>query len=255
MERGRGHLAKQSAWRDRVRVAYLDEPPFFVPSADSGTPTGCDIELIQHVLDELGVLSVEFVLTTFSDLIPGVMQGRWTINVPMFVTEARAELVDFSRPVWVAGDGFIVRNADAEKWTSYEAIADDPRATLAVVVAQIQEQTALQAGVPPERIISFPDQQIAAEAVRAGQADAFAGTAPGNRAYLERAADLTLSFVPDAPSTPRAGLPVGAFSFAKTTPQLTDAVNSSLDRYLGTKQHLEMMSRYGFTRQDLAPVL
>ena len=255
MERGRGHLAKQSAWRDRVRVAYLDEPPFFVPSADSGTPTGCDIELIQHVLDGLGVLSVEFVLTTFSDLIPGVREGRWTINVPMFVTEARAELVDFSRPVWVAGDGFIVRDADAETWTSYEAIADDSSATLAVVVAQIQEQTALQAGVPPERIISFPDQQIAAEAVRAGQADAFASTAPGNRAYVDRAADRTLSFVSDTPSTSRSGLPVGAFSFAKSTPHLTDAVNSSLDRYLGTKQHLEMMSRYGFTRQDLAPVL
>ncbi len=58
----------------------------------------------------------------------------------MFVTEARAELVDFSRPVWVAEDGFIVRNADAERWTSYEAIADDPRATLAVVVAQIQDR-------------------------------------------------------------------------------------------------------------------
>ena len=141
------------------------------------------------------------------------------------------------------------------KVASYEAIADDPRATLAVVVAQIQEQTALQAGVPPERIISFPDQQTAAEAVRAGQADASASTAPGNRAYLHGAADPTLSFVPDTPSSPRAGLPVGAFSFAKTTPQLTDAVNASLDRYLGTKQHLEMMSRYGFTSQDLAPVL
>ena len=255
MEQGPAHLAKQSAWRDRVCVAYLDEPPFFVPSSDSGTPTGCDIELIQHVLDELGVASVEFVLTTFSELIPGVRQGRWTINVPMFVTEARAELVDFSRPVWVAGDGFIVRNADAKRWTSYEAIADDPRATLAVVVAQIQEQTALRAGVPPERIISFPDQQTAVEAVRIGQADASASTAPGNRAYLHRAANPSLSFVPDTPSTSRAGLPVGAFSFAKTTPELTDAVNSSLDRYLGTKQHLEMMSRYGFTRRDLAPVL
>ena len=222
-----------------------------------GRRPGATSSSILNVLDELGVPSVEFVLTTFLDLIPGVMQGRCTINVPMFVTErARAELVDFSRPVWVAGDGFLVRSADAKKWTSYEAIADDPRATVAVVVAQIQEQRSRsRPASPSERIISLPDQQIAAEAVRAGQADAFAGTAPGNRAYLDRAADLPLSFVPDTPSTPGAGLPVGAFSFAKTTPQLTDAVTSLLDRYLGSKQHLEMMSRYGFTRQDLAPVL
>ena len=248
-------LPTDHARRDRIVVAYLDEPPFFVPSDDSGTPTGCDIELIQHVLDELGVSSVEFVLTTFSDLIPGVMEGRWTINVPMFVTEARAEVVDFSRPVWAAGDGFIVRKADVERWTSYEAIADDPKAKLAVVTAQIQEETALRAGVPSERIILFPDQRTAVEAVKAGHANASASTAPGSRAYLRRAADPTLRFVPDAPSTRRAGVPVGAFSFAKTTPQLTNAVNATLDRYLGTEHHLEMMGRYGFTRQDLEPVL
>ena len=129
-----------------ITVAYLDEPPFFAPTADPAARLAADIELLRHVLDDLGVREVEFVLTTFAELIPGVIEGRWTMNVPMFVSAARAALIDFSRPVWVAADGFIVRSADAATLTSYEAIAADPAARLAVVVAQIQEQTALAAG-------------------------------------------------------------------------------------------------------------
>jgi polar amino acid transport system substrate-binding protein len=174
------------------------------------------------------------------------------MNVPMFVSDARATLVDFSRPVWAAGDGFIVRAADAARWKGYEAIAADPAARLAVVVAQIQEQTALRAGVPPERIVRFPDQDAAAAAVKAGDADASASTALGSRAFLQRAGDPALVFSPDAP---RDGLPVGAFSFAKTSPDLTAAFDEALGRYLGTEHHLAMMCRYGFTRDDLAPVL
>ena len=235
-----------------VTVAYLDEPPFFSPTADPASPAGCDIELLQQVLDDLGIRVDEFVLTTFSELIPGVIEGRWTMNVPMFVSAERGEVVDFSRPVWVAGDGFIVRAADADRWDGYEAIAADPAARLAVVVAQIQEQTALQAGVPPERIVSFPDQDAAAAAVHAGEADASASTALGSRAFLQRVGHRALAF---SAAAPRPGLPVGAFSFAKTAPELTAAVDGALGRYLGTDHHLAMMGRYGFTGEELAPVL
>jgi polar amino acid transport system substrate-binding protein len=237
-----------------ITVAYLDEPPFFAPTADPTAPGGCDIELLRHVLDDLGVREVEFVLTTFRELIPGVIEGRWMMNVPMFVSAGRASLVDFSRPVWVAADGFIVRSADATRWRSYEAIAADADARLAVVVAQIQEQTALAAGVPPERIERFADQDAAAAAVRTGGADASASTALGSRAFLERALDPALVFVADAPAVPRPGLPVGAFSFAKSS-SLAAPFDDALGRYLGTEHHLAMMARYGFTRDDLAPVL
>ena len=58
-------------WRRRTVVAYLDEPPFFAPGV-TGTPTGCDVELAEYVLDGLGVDEVEWVLVTFDELVPGV---------------------------------------------------------------------------------------------------------------------------------------------------------------------------------------
>ena len=58
-------------WRRRTVVAYLDEPPFFAPSV-IGRPTGCDVELAEHVLAGLRVDDVEWVLVTFDELVPGV---------------------------------------------------------------------------------------------------------------------------------------------------------------------------------------
>src|SRR5688572_5662677 len=98
-------------WRRCTVVAYLDEPPYFAPGPD-GQPVGCDIELARTVLADLGVEQVTFVLTTFGELVPGVRERRWHLNVPMFITAERAESIRFSLPVWAANDGFIVRVDD-----------------------------------------------------------------------------------------------------------------------------------------------
>jgi hypothetical protein len=74
-------------WRQRCTVAYLDEPPYFMSLAGAA-PTGCDIELTGMVLGALGVRRVDFVLTTFGELIDGVTARRWHINAPMFITAA-----------------------------------------------------------------------------------------------------------------------------------------------------------------------
>ena len=113
-----------ATWRQRCLVAYLDEPPYFMP-VDGAGPTGCDIELTGMVLGALGVRRVDFVLTTFGELIDGVRSRRWHINAPMFITAERSQRVRFSVPVWAATDSFIVRLNDVRDFTSYEAIAAD----------------------------------------------------------------------------------------------------------------------------------
>jgi polar amino acid transport system substrate-binding protein len=149
-------------------------------------------------------------------------------------------------------DGFIVRRHDAARMTSYEAIAA-AHATLAVVVGQVQRETAIGAGVPADRILEFPDQEAAAEAVRRGAVDASASTAIGNRAFVERANDSTLAAVATTSRSARA--PVGAFAVSKHLPDLRVALDNVIGRYLGTPDHLALMRRYGFSDDELAPVL
>jgi polar amino acid transport system substrate-binding protein len=89
-----------------------------------------------------GVGDIRYVRTTFHELIPGLLDQRWHLTTAIFVTDDRAEVVDFSRPIWAMTDGFIVRRHNAARITSYEAIAA-AHATLAVVVGQVQRETAI----------------------------------------------------------------------------------------------------------------
>lgn len=239
---------------DRVTVAYLDEPPFCVPVSD-GEPAGADMEVARRVLADAGVGTIEYARTTFPGLIPGLLDGRWQMTTAMFITSERSEVISYSRPIWAAPDGFIVRAGDADRLTSYEAIGADPHAVLAVVTGQVQHQTALRAGIPSQRIIELPDQDAAAEAVRRGLADASASTAIGNHAFVQRAADARLVAITDQPATPRRPVALGAFAFNRTATELILAVDRALERYLGSSDHLALMARYGFSADQLEPTL
>ena len=141
-------------------------------------------ELAQFVLHAIGIKEVVTHLTTFAELLPGVAAGRWTLNVPLFVTPERAALVSFSRPVWALQDGFIVRAGNPKSLHSYSAVAAVGDARSGVVAGQVQHEVAARAGVPSTRIDLFPTQEAVMQALVAGDIDAYASTALGNRMFL-----------------------------------------------------------------------
>lgn len=239
---------------DRVTVAYLDEPPFCIP-VPHAEPVGADMELARRALTDAGVVTIDYSLATFPELLPGLIVGRWQMTTGIFITPERSQLIAYSRPIWAAPDGFIVRTGDSDRLTSYEAIAADAHAVLAVVSGQAQHQTALRAGVPSRRIIEFPDQQAATQAVLRRRADAAASTAIGSRAYVRRVADPAVVAVPDRPPASRGSIPLGAFAFNRTAADVISAVDRALLSYLGSPEHLAMMGRYGFSADQLEPIL
>lgn len=230
-----------------VIFAYLDEPPFCAPGAD-GMPVGCDVEVAFAVLRAIGIKRIETQLTTFAELLPGVAEGRWHINTPLFVTEERAALVDFSRPVWALADGLMVKAGNPKALTSYRALAAHPDARLVVVADQVQEQRALAAGLPPSRIRRVATQPEAVAAVRQGQADAYASVAMAHRGNLRTLPDAALAVIDFGAQ----GEPAeGAYSFAKSNAELRIAFDRELARYLGSPEHRAIMRRYGFTDADV----
>lgn len=239
---------------DPITVAYLDEPPFCFPASDE-EPAGADMEVARRVLLAAGADTIEYTLTSFQELIPGLLDGRWHMTTAMFVTAERSKVIAFSRPIWAAPDGFVLRAGDAERLSSYEAIGSEQDAILAVVTGQIQQQTALRAGVPSHRIIEFPDQDAAVGAVRRGLADAAASTAIGSRAFVVRAADPTLVAITDRPGRPRGPVALGAFAFNRSATTLIAAVNRGLESYLGSRAHLALMARHGFSVDQLDPII
>jgi polar amino acid transport system substrate-binding protein len=235
----------------KVRIAYIEEPPYYWTAAD-GSAVGADIELADVVLRAIGVSSIQHLPVSFDELLPGVQQGRWDMNVPIFVTAARAQHVAFSLPVWTLGDGFLVQPGNPKALTSYEALATRDDARLGIIAGQVQLDSAKSAGVGDGQIVIFRNQPEAVAALAAGKIDAFAGTAVGNRA--EAKGNPALEAVAHA-TDKDARLPVGAFSFDKGNHSLLQAVNAQLRRYLGSADHRARMAKYGITQSEIDGVL
>jgi polar amino acid transport system substrate-binding protein len=233
----------------KVRVAYVEEPPFYSTAPD-GSATGADIELADIVLRTVGASTIQFVATTFGDLLPGVAAGRWEMNVPIFVTPERSELVSFSRPVWSLTDGFVVKEGNPKGLTSYGAVSEHADARLGVIPGQVQFDAARAAGVDESQLIPFPDQSSAVAALLAGEIDAFAATAVGNRAIIVAHPELEECTLDG--SDLRA--PLGAFSFRKGN-GLRDAVNGALADYLGTEDHRRRMAKHGLGASEVEGAL
>jgi polar amino acid transport system substrate-binding protein len=231
----------------KVRIAYIEEPPFYW-TGENSSPTGSDIELAAVVLRAIGVTSIEYQLTKFDEFLPGVQEGRWDMNVPIFVTSERAEHVAFSRPVWALGDGFVVQRGNPKALVSYESVGTRNDARLGVIAGQVQLHYAKSAGVTDDQIVTFKDQPEAIAALEGGNIDAFAGTALGNR--TSTVGNSKLEAV--AHETNKNGsTPVGAFSFSKSNHDLLKAVNEELRKYIGSPDHRARMAKYGITATEI----
>lgn len=234
-----------------IVFAYLDEPPFCHPGPD-GRPLGSDVELVSEALRLIGIASVEMRLTSFAELLPGLVDGRWAITTPLFVTPERQEAVDFSRPVWALGDGLLVRRGDEARFGSYEDVARDPNARLVVVADQVQELSGLAAGIPRERVLRVATQEEAVRAVKDGRAEAYASVAMAHRGFLGRRPDWSLAVVALGAESSSTKPAKGAFAFARPQAALRARFDAALDRLIGSAWHRDMMGRYGFAPPDYA---
>jgi polar amino acid transport system substrate-binding protein len=234
-----------------VVFAYLDEPPFCAPGADG--PVGCDVEVAFAVLRAIGIERTETRLVTFAELLPGVASGAWHINTPLFVTEERARLVEFSRPVWALADGLMVQAGNPKRLTSYRALAARVDARLVVIADQVQEQRALAAGFDAARVLRVATQPEAAAAVRDGRADAYASVAMAHRGFLRGTPDARLAVVDFGAEG--GAVAEGAYSFAKSNADLRRAFDGALQHFLGSPEHRAIMRRYHFPDADVDRVL
>jgi polar amino acid transport system substrate-binding protein len=225
------------------RVAYVEEPPFYWTAAD-GSAVGADVELARIVLSMIGETAVEFVPVAFEDLLTGVSEGRWHMNVPIFITSERARRVTFGVPVWSLGDGFLVRAGNPKSLTGYSSVCLDTSARLGLIPGQVQFDAAEAAGVPSDQIVTFASQPEAVVALQAGRIDAFAATTIGNRAIVADNPDFDSVPFPDRGA-------LGAFSFALASVQLERDVNDGLRRYLGSDDHRARMATYGLMRDEI----
>ena len=166
---------------DGLRVAYYNFAPFGYVN-ESGDVVGEQVEILRHVLGEMGLKIQSETATEWGNLIPGLKADRFDIvAAAMFVTPKRCGEVAFSEPTFGIQNTIIVPKGNPNGvGDTYEALAESG-AKLAAIAGTAQVDWAKSVGVADADIMQVPDNPTGLAAVRAGRAAAFTIDAPGAR--------------------------------------------------------------------------
>lgn len=94
--------------------------PFTFLDVKSNSIQGMMVDTVQAIA-KAGEFKVNVQQTVFSALIPSLTSSRIDIiSAAMLKTPARAEVVDFSDPVYSYGEGLIVKADDAKRYTALQ---------------------------------------------------------------------------------------------------------------------------------------
>ncbi|MEU2878259.1 ectoine/hydroxyectoine ABC transporter substrate-binding protein EhuB [Streptomyces sp. NPDC007070] len=233
-----------------VRLGIAGEIPFGYIDRD-GELTGEAPELARVVFERLGVAKVQPVPTEFGSLIPGLNSQQFdVVAAGMYVNAERCAQVIFADPDYQMLDSFVVRKGNPKGLHDYrDVVAKKARFATGTGYAQIQH--AVAAGYEESDILIVPDQVAGLNAVEAGRADVFAGTALTTREVVKKSAkaEATEAFAPLVDGKPQ--VDGGAFAFRPTETKLRDAFNTELHKLRKSGELFRILRPFGFTKDEM----
>ncbi len=168
----------------KITVGFADEKPYAYKD-ENGELRGEAISIATAVFKNLGIEEVEGVLVEFGQLIPGLQAGRYdVVTAGMYITPERCKQVIFAEPEYSVGEGLAVAEGNPLNLRSYEDIAANPEAKIAVMTGAIEINYLRAIGVDESQILQYPDQASVINAVQAGYADAATMTTMSLREIL-----------------------------------------------------------------------
>lgn len=222
--------------------------------ADDGSAAGFHPDLIRAAFERLGVKQVDFVITEFGALIPGLSAERFDMVASgIAITPERCKVVTFSEPDLAVGDSLIVKRGNPLGIHSYDDIKANPKVRLTGGRGTLNSKNALDAGVPPAQLTYLGDAQAMLSAILAGRVDAATLSAPSVVGLLqdpklqgvERAAPFTGLVRNGVPS-----MMYTAIAFRADDDALRDAYNKELSALKSDGTVDKLRAKYGFTDDD-----
>jgi len=222
--------------------------------AEDGSAAGFHPDLIRAAFERLGVKKVDFVITEFGALIPGMNAGRFDMVASgIAITPERCKVVIFSEPDLAVGDSLIVKRGNPLKIHSYADIVANPKIRLGGGRGTLNSKNAIDAGVPAGQMTYLGDVQAMLSALLADRIDAVTLSAPSVVGLLqdpklqgvERAAPFT--------GLVRDGVPAmmyTAIAFRAGDETLRDAYNAQLKTLKADGTVDKLRAKYGFTDDD-----
>ena len=233
-----------------IRVGFANEAPFGYATPD-GKLTGEAPEVAKAVLAKMGIPQVDGVLTEFGSLIPGLKAGRFDIIAAgMFINPKRCAEIAFSEPSYGIGQAMLVPAGNPKGVKDYSTFASNADLKLAVMSGAVEAGYAKDAGVPEGQLVVLPDQSSLLAAVTAGRADGAALTAL-SIADMAKKAEGVESTTPFGEVAGKSVKGHGGFGFRKEDTDLYDAFNVELKKFLGSEEHIALVTPIGFGKDYL----
>ncbi|WP_245416230.1 ectoine/hydroxyectoine ABC transporter substrate-binding protein EhuB [Microvirga sp. 17 mud 1-3] len=249
--------AKERLASGTLTIGIHNRAPWGFRSS-TGEVQGYHPDLVKAALEPLGIKNINFVISEFGALIPGLNANRFDmIASGIAITPKRCQEVIFSEPDLAVGDGLIVKQGNPLNIHSYADIASNPKIRLAGGRGTENTKNAIAAGVPQDQILQLHETTDLVSAVLGGRADAATLSAPSvvsllqdkNVKGLERAAPFT-------GLTKENGLPSAmytAIAFRTNDAALRDLFNERLAKLKADGTVKKIMETYGFTDAEMAP--
>lgn len=239
--------------RDRgtIRVAIANEEPYGYMD-ENGEARGPGPDVARYVLGEIGIDNIEWVETSFGDLIPGLQEDRFDMAAAeMAVLPERCQKIIYSEPNTTYGEGLLVKASNPHGLRHYSDFRDSDL-KVAILEGANQRGFLKTLGVPDENIIPIKNNSDAVAVVEQGQAAAYAATSLTVAQLSQRSDKVQPALNFEDPVID--GKEVrgwGAFAFNKKSGDLRDAINEVLVSYKYTDEWEGILMGYGFSQMDV----
>ena len=234
-----------------IRIGYAVEAPYAFVTQD-GTVTGESPEIAKRIVRSIGIEQIAWRQAEFGSLLAELEAGRIdVVAAGMFITPERKMQVAFSTPTFQVRPGLLVCAGNPLLLHSYKELATRD-VTVAVLSGSVEQNTLSRLGVPAGKLLAVPDARTGIAAVTSGLAAGMAISSPTARWIAKHGKEHVEAVEPTAKGDSES-LGLGAFAFRKEDRALLEAWNRALESYIGTKEHLALVSRFGFTAEELPP--
>ncbi|TWT11128.1 ectoine/hydroxyectoine ABC transporter substrate-binding protein EhuB [Planomicrobium sp. CPCC 101079] len=237
-----------------VTVGFANERPYAYQEND-GSITGQSVEIARAVFAEMGVEEVEGTVVDFDSLISGLNSRNFdAVTAGMYITPERCENAAFGEPEYRIGIGIATQAGNPMDINSYEDIASNPDAKVAVMAGAIEREYMLANGVADDQIQQVNDISAVITALDTGRVDAITMTDLTLRTALQDQDAQNIEIVEGVEQPLVDGEEVigyGAAVFHPDDQELVDRYNEVLAEFKESGKLLELMEPFGFTEENL----
>ncbi|RKE37193.1 polar amino acid transport system substrate-binding protein [Paraburkholderia sp. BL23I1N1] len=217
-----------------LRCGAATAPPYVMRDPATGKYNGFFSELCREFGENVLKVKVEFVNTTWDNIVAGLQSEKWDLSLALNDTPARREAISFSKPAIDYTVSFAYNKKNPKFANGVKTLADMDRKDVTVaVMSGTAADKAISAALKQANIVRLPGDDEVRLALLSRRVDMVADPSITNMLLTQAHPDWAASFNPNPPLAHQDV----AFGIRKDTPAADVAVlNTFIEQQVKTGQ-------------------